>query len=127
MSIFDDNELKFLIEQCRKDSKVVSLILFGSHAKNKAKKNSDIDLCIISKDKYRFSEFEYLYEVSDRFDITFLEQLPFIMQHRIFYEGIVLVNNDYKSYKKIRRRIVGQYRGAEKIRNKYNKKLIESI
>ena len=127
MSIFDNKELNFLIEKCRKDTRIIALVLFGSHSKGKARKNSDIDICVILKDNYRFSEFEYFFEVSEKFDITFLEQLPFIMQNRVFYEGIVLVNNDYKLYKKIRKRIVGQYRGAEKIREKYNKKLIDSL
>lgn len=74
-----------------------------------------------------FVEFEYLYTLSSQFDVTFLDQLPFVMQNRVFSEGKILVNNDFKTLKRIRKRIQGEYRGAYYIREKHNKRLLDSL
>lgn len=58
--------------------KIEKVILFGSYAENKAKDNSDIDLCIISKNfgKNKIEEMSYL--LLKAYDIcTLIEAIPY--------------------------------------------------
>ncbi len=44
-------EIYDLVSELRKYKKVVAVILFGSHAKKKAKPLSDVDIAVIVKDR----------------------------------------------------------------------------
>jgi|GEM_PF-5973138 len=46
--------LKFIVDKKKPDSKIVSILLFGSHARGTAHKNSDIDIeLIVERGSYR--------------------------------------------------------------------------
>ncbi len=47
--VYSIEEIKNILRKLLKDTPVKSVILFGSYAKNKADKNSDIDLIIDTK------------------------------------------------------------------------------
>ena len=123
----DNRELSNFIEKAKKYNNIISVILFGSYAKAKQRENSDIDICIIRNLSKNYSDFDYLLNLSEIFDITFLDQLPFIMQNRVFKEGKFLVNNNSFLLKIIRKKIQSEYRDSYYIREKYNKKLLYFI
>lgn len=51
-------EIKKFIEKLSKDFKIQNIVLFGSRATNKFRKNSDVDLIIVSKDFHGMDFFE---------------------------------------------------------------------
>jgi uncharacterized protein len=55
------------------NERIVDVVLFGSHAKNTANKNSDFDILIVTRDPFTWQERgiirDLCYEVSLEFDI----------------------------------------------------------
>lgn len=47
--VYSIEEIKLILQKILKNTPVISVILFGSYAKNTADKNSDIDLIIDTK------------------------------------------------------------------------------
>jgi len=89
----DYNEVIVIIKQFVRslvqDGIVVDkVILFGSYAKHKARKDSDIDLCIISKNfgTDKMKEMAYLFRKAMRVN-TLIEPIPY---HPVQFE-----QNDY--------------------------------
>ena len=73
--------------------KIEKVILFGSYAKNNAKPESDIDLCIVSKDfgKNRIKEMSYL--LLKAYDIcTLIEAIPYHPDYFKEYDYLPLID-----------------------------------
>lgn len=74
--------------------------LFGSHAKGKARLNSDIDIAVLFKEDIRDSQridtqqelFRRLFHALDRsdIDIVCLNRASLLLRHRAIREGIVI-------------------------------------
>ena|SRR3989338_6638157 len=69
-------------------------ILYGSQATGKARKDSDIDICVIGIDSE--AEMKALEYGSDKVDISPFSRLPTYIQYRVFRDGRVLFNKDDK-------------------------------
>lgn len=64
------NYIDFLIKE--DGLPVEQALLFGSHAKNKAHKHSDVDLCIVSpKFKDYFEAMQYLFKKRRSIDVSY--------------------------------------------------------
>lgn len=88
-------ELAPFIESCRKLS--VPIVLFGSFAKGDAKKDSDIDMLIISNKEIKLPEHLSIYKVHKIFVTP--ENLPEFKQQVLYkelrYNHLIICNMDY--------------------------------
>ena len=74
-----------IAEEIGKDENVVAVYLFGSYASGKQHPLSDIDLCVIIKDRNK--EYETTLPASDNLDVSFFHRLPITIKYRVFTEG----------------------------------------
>ncbi len=88
--------LKFLKEHKEyfaKKYKIINLVLFGSIARDEAKKNSDIDIAIETKLSDYFKLYDFKEELEKYFDtkvdiVRLREKMNPLLKNRIFKDGI---------------------------------------
>jgi len=76
---------------------VHSIILFGSQAREDGENESDIDICVISDFNYSISikdKVKLLTELPEIVDLSFYDDLPIDIRHRMFAEGKILYTRD---------------------------------
>ena len=87
-----------IIEKAGNDTEVLAVFLFGSVAQGKARKNSDVDICLVLKQN-RYTAFELSqkkmeYLKSFNADIQIFQQLPLYIRKRIIREAKMLFCKD---------------------------------
>ncbi len=106
MNTLEKKSIKNLIQDARKDSRILALFLFGSVARGDNYKGSDIDVCIILKDDFYSAralsllKIDYL-QLYGEFDIHVFQQLPIYIKKRIIKEGKLLFCSDEDSLYRI--------------------------
>jgi predicted nucleotidyltransferase len=91
------NRLEALLNKAKEDDDILALILFGSAAKGETTVASDINICLVLKEKAdalkAFSKrMEYLR--FGRVDVHIFQQLPLYIRRRVLKEGKVLFVRD---------------------------------
>jgi len=110
-----ERELKKLVEKVRKDKDVLALILFGSYARKETKKSSDIDVCLVLRQKKLSNIFmsrkrlEYLKLLPSNYDVQIFQQLPLFIRVRILEEGKFLLNKNYEEMFKVALRSIKEF------------------
>jgi len=87
---------KMDIKQIQKDfefikGKALGVVLFGSYAKRKETRRSDIDICLISP---KVSLMEVLRVVGGRYDTKIFEDLPLSIKIEIIRNHQVIIGNE---------------------------------
>ena len=95
------NALKNCIKELKTKPYVVGIYLFGSHAKRKTHKLSDVDIAIVTKEisyKQRNRIKLYLYSFStDRLDVSWFNELPAYIQKEVLCNGkLIFVKDRFK-------------------------------
>ena len=113
-----------VVEDIKKNEKVVAIILFGSWAKGRVTPLSDIDLAVIIKEPDPKTEAEIGSMCSRMIDISLFHKLPVYIQHSILKDGIVLYlkKEDEDFYKEVVLKVIRNYLEMEWI---YRKRLKE--
>jgi len=113
-----------VVEDIKKNEKVVAIILFGSLAKGRVTPLSDIDLAVIIKEPDPKTEAEIGSMCSRMIDISLFHKLPVYIQHSILKDGIVLYlkKEDEDFYKEVVLKVIRNYLEMEWI---YRKRLKE--
>ena len=116
--------VKEVVEDIKKNEKVVAIILFGSWAKGRVTPLSDIDLAVIIKEPDPKTEAEIGSMCSRIIDISLFHKLPVYIQHSILKDGIVLYlkKEDEDFYKEVVLKVIRNYLEMEWI---YRKRLKE--
>lgn len=114
------DEIKKLISGLKKIKSVKAAILFGSHAKGKPRKESDIDVCVIT-DKKNDEALEFS---SDKLDISLYDNLPLYVRYRVFRDGEILFNKDDKLFTKLKFWTIKQYLDEKYWRDKFVAKVL---
>lgn len=87
-----------LVARAARDSDVLAVILFGSHARGDVGPRSDIDVCLALAPGAAAAEaavrkrLEYLSE--PEVDLSIFQQLPLHIRSRVLKEGVVLFVRD---------------------------------
>ena len=93
-----DKSLNDLLDQVEKDRRVLAVLLFGSAARKRMRKDSDVDICLLlAPDRYSPLQLsavrlEYLRDFD--LDIQIFHQLPLYIRKRVLKEGKVLFCRD---------------------------------
>ncbi len=81
------SELDQVVNKLKKYSNVMAVYLFGSHAKNKAKSTSDIDIAVIVKNPDKKTETNVGLIAAKPFDVANFHRLPLYIQFEVFKHG----------------------------------------
>jgi len=102
-------ELKDLLAKVHHVPDVIAVYLFGSHARGEARKSSDIDVCIITKDMSFEQEAEIAGWAKSRTDVSFFQRLSLPIRFRVFHEGKELYVKDERLLGRIKFRTIKEY------------------
>jgi len=90
-----------LVDKVKVDETVLSVLLFGSHARGDDTPTSDIDLCLVlrpgreNRADQTAARMAYLEDGSGRLRIHVFQQLPLYIRRRVLKEGVVLLCKDW--------------------------------
>jgi len=99
-----------LIDKLSKLEGVYGVYLFGSFAKKKQKKRSDIDICFfIDKNNQNLRE-ELMSNATEQLDISIFSDLPLSIQFDILKNGKALYVNNKKQFREIKMRTLRRYK-----------------
>lgn len=91
-----------IVEELRTRETVIAIILFGSVARRKARKFSDIDLCIVTPLGISESErLDLLSYGSRRIDVSLFLDLPLTIRFRVIREGELVCCRDHLTLHRI--------------------------
>ncbi|MEK6979509.1 MAG: nucleotidyltransferase domain-containing protein [Candidatus Micrarchaeota archaeon] len=112
--------VKKLSEQLRRLKSVKAAILFGSVAKGKERKNSDIDICAITT-----SEDDSPLDLSsDKLDISLFHKLPLVVRYHVFRDGQLLFSKDDKLLTKLKFWTIKHYLDEKHWRDRFVEKVL---
>lgn len=102
-----EEEIKGVLETLKKYDSVMSVILFGSYAKNKAKPLSDIDIAVMLKDESTEAEISSF--SSNVMDVSPFHRLPLYIQFEVLKYGKVLFSRDENYFMDVKKKVLGRY------------------
>lgn len=88
---------KEAVDKLKDNDRVQSIILFGSVAKGEAGDNSDVDLCLVEKDRKKVEladKIKINSDLPEKVELSFFHDLPLDIRSRVFKEGQVLYTED---------------------------------
>jgi len=112
------DNLENVVSRLKGMKTVKAAILFGSYAKGRQRKDSDIDICVIS-DTTKPLELS-----SEKFDISLFDRLPNTIKYRVFKDGKVLFSKDDKLLNKLKFWAVKIYLDEKHWRDRFVQKVL---
>ena len=122
-----ETHVKKAIKEISKNKEVIAIILFGSNIKKTNRKDSDIDLAIITKKISTKQELNIRGYSSELIDISLFHKLPIIIQFRVFKEGKVLYCKNKKLLNIIKTNTIKNYLDFSIFMNRFYKRTIENV
>jgi hypothetical protein len=99
-----------IIDELKANDHVLVFILFGSVARGQARKDSEIDLCIVTALNIPETEkMNLLSYGSGKIDVSFFWDLPITIRFRVIREGKVLFCKDTLAFNAIKADTVWEY------------------
>lgn len=128
MTTVEDLLNEKFVENLKRDDDILAVILFGSYARNEARKESDIDVCIVLKDKEHEKlsqkEMDYMSLVDDeRVQVHIFQNLPIFIRIRVLKEGKMIFCKDEDTLYDIAFRTIKEFEAFKK----YYKDYLNSI
>lgn len=114
--------LKSVIQRLKSARGIKIAILFGSQANGRARKDSDVDICIIGDNEE--AEMKALEYASEEIDISAFSRLPLYVQYRVFKNGRMIFNKDDKLLTKAKFWTITRYLDEKYWRDKFTKRVL---
>ncbi len=117
------SKINKLINVARLDEEILAVILFGSSRYKKNIRYSDVDICLILKQKnypakyLSYKKLRYIKEFN--LDIQIFQQLPIYIKKRVIKEGKVLFCREQDELYKIVFKMIEEYNDFEHIYREY--------
>ena len=103
-----DAEIKELTAKLSKNKSILAIYLFGSYLEN-FRPMSDIDFCIIGQ-LNKIQKKKILRDFSEKFDISFFDELPITIKIKVFSEGKELFSRNEEKIHNLKWETLYQYR-----------------
>ena len=123
-------KIEDVVSTLKKFNFVHSIIFFGSRAIGNGRKESDFDLCIISKPDRDIGLKERISlenSVPENIDISLLNELPVNIRKRVFLEGKVLYTEDLYYVLTLAKEAEMEYTRYGSMRMDYHKAVMRRI
>ena len=121
------SQLKPIIKRLSKFPKVSSIFLFGSNVTDRARKDSDVDIAVLTKNATDDEEFEIIGCSNRIFDVSVMSRLPLVIQFRVIKEGKLLFCKDELYLTRAKSNILRNYLDFSVFINRFYKRTIENV
>ena len=122
-----DISFKSLIEQAQQDPEVLAVLLFGSHAREEARPDSDVDICLVLMPGVLGSQAGFekrlTYMANFNIDAHIYQQVPLYIRQRILKEGKVLYVRDEELLYETACRTITEFADYEHMYHDYLKEI----
>lgn len=98
-----------ILEELKRYDEVLSVILFGSYAKDNPKPISDIDICVILNNPDENIEAEIGSMYSSKIDLVLFHRLPLHIQFEVFKYGKILYFKNEEKLSEIKIKVLREY------------------
>lgn len=123
----NQKELDSFIFAASKNPNVIGVILFGSQVSGKTKPTSDIDIAIIRVKNSMPHDFEEISYLSESFDVVFFDKLLDSIKFSCLTQGRVIVLNDKREFKNLRRRFLHRFRDDYMLYQRSMRRMIADV
>jgi len=127
MEINNEVTLNEVIKKLSKFNYVNCIYLFGSQINKRARKDSDIDIAIITRNATKSQELNIMGHSSNNIDISLFNRLPLIIQFRVLKEGKLVFCIDEKHLNEIKMNIFRKYLDYSPFINRFYRRIIENV
>lgn len=119
-----------LINTVRGDADILAVFLFGSLARGRSHKNSDVDICLVMKEGFflpiELSQKKFKYLKSFDVDVQIFQQLPLYIRKRIIQDGKKLFCSDDDSLYQLVFRTISEFENFRGVYYSYLRE-VESV
>lgn len=122
-----NKRLEYVIKKLSELDYVRAIFLFGSFVKGKARKDSDIDIAILTERIDKDKEFEIMGYGSELFDVSVFSRLPLIIQFRILKEGKIVFCKNKKDIYNIKVKVFKEYLDYSYFINNFYRRVIKNV
>ena len=124
--ILDEN-FNNIIGRISDIKKVKAIYIFGSQVNGRARKDSDVDIAVLTKGMSRNEELEIIGFGDDDLDISVFDNLPLVIQFRVLKEGKLLFCRDEKAVYDTRVRVFKQYLDFSYYLNNFYRRVLGNV
>lgn len=123
----DKEKLDYIVKGLSKLPFVQAVILFGSQVKGNSRKDSDIDIAVLTKEINSSIEAKILGFSSEEFDISIFYKLPLIIQFRVIKDGKIIFIRDKDYYHDIKYEVIRRYLDFSYFINNFYRRVIKNV
>ncbi|VVB90084.1 Nucleotidyltransferase domain protein [uncultured archaeon] len=109
MHVRSEYGLNALIEKIKEFPEVLSIILFGSYAKDTVNEISDIDIAVVVRNPDKHIEGEIGSMYSPSFYVVLFHRLPLHIQFEVLKHGKEIFCKDEQNLLEIKRKVLSEY------------------
>ena len=120
-------QLNYVLSKLSSLSFVGGIILFGSQINGKSRKDSDIDIAILTRNIDKNQEAKIMGFSSERVDILIFDKLPLVIKFRVIKEGKILFLKDEKLYHEIKYETIRKYLDFAGFINNFYRRVIKNV
>lgn len=120
-------DIAHIVDEISKLKCVSCIFLFGSYVHGRLRKDSDIDIAVLTKNAKKNDELKIVGYSSDVFDISVFSRLPLQIQFRILQEGKVVFCRDEKSLYDIKVEVFKRYLDFSHFLRSFYTQVIENV
>jgi predicted nucleotidyltransferase len=123
ISAADSPALRRILARASRDSDVLAVLLYGSHARADASPRSDVDVCLVlagaGSTARTAAEKRLEYLAGDGVDLQVFQLLPLVVRSRVLKEGEVLFVRDEGALYDVAMRTVKAYEAFRRVHRAY--------
>ncbi|MBS3081752.1 nucleotidyltransferase domain-containing protein [Candidatus Pacearchaeota archaeon] len=106
---------------------VSAIFIFGSRATGKARKDSDYDLAVLTKNSSEETDLEIMSYGDEMIDISLFSRLPLIIQFNVLKEGKLIYCRDKKEIYDLKVKILRSYLDFSSFMKRFYTRLINNV
>ena len=121
-------ELKLddIVKKISRNKKVMAVFLFGSQINGRARRDSDVDIAVLTKNMNENEEWKIPGIGDEKFEIHIFNKLPLVIQFRVIKEGKLLFVRDEKYLHNVWRYVVSRYLDFQPFIDRFYQRVIEN-
>lgn len=124
---FVEKKIRDLAEEISKLKCISCIFLFGSYVNDKMRKDSDIDIAVLTKNATEKDKLKIMGFSNDVFDVSVFSRLPLQIQFRVLRDGKVIFCRSEKDLYDIKVEVFKKYLDFSHFLKNFYRNVIENV